>query len=281
MRAHAAVAGRPGRIVEPRIDRAFNRINYCVLALFALSVLYPLVYVLSSSLSAPAARRAGQVWLWPVGTNLDAYRSVVDSPVVLTALLNSIVYAVAGAVIGTVLTVLCAYPLSRADLVGRRVLTVFLLVPMLFSAGVIPTYIVVRELGLLNTRWAIVLPAAMSIFNVIVTRTFFQVTVPVELLEAARVDGADDFRFVWRVAIPLSKPILAVNMLFYAVAQWNSWFPAFIYLNRPKLYPIQLLLQQGYSHQAAVVVVAMLPPLLMFPFVQRFLVQGVLLGSMR
>jgi multiple sugar transport system permease protein/putative aldouronate transport system permease protein len=269
------------RIVEPRIDRAFGVVNYGILGLFALSVLYPLVYVASLSLSSPTARRTGQVRLWPVDLTLDAYRAVLHTPPVLTGLDNSIVYAAGGAVIGTVLTVLASYPLSRPDLVGRRFLTVVLLIPMLFPAGIIPTYIVVRELHLLNSRWAVVLPVAMSVFNVIVTCTFFKVMIPMELLEAARVDGADDFRFVWRVVLPLSKPILAVNLLFYAVAQWNSWFPAFIYLNQPHLYPLQLLLRNGYARQYAVVVLAMLPPLLVFPFAQRYLVRGVLLGSMR
>jgi multiple sugar transport system permease protein/putative aldouronate transport system permease protein len=295
------------RIAEPRADRAFHVINYCILAVFTISVLYPLIYVISSSFSSAKAINSGAVKLWPVGTNVDAYRVILESPAVVTGFLNSIFYSVAGALIGTVLTVLAGYPLSRADMVGRRFFMLFFLVPSLFSAGIIPTYIVVRELHMLNTRWALILPAAMSVFNIIITRTFYQLTIPDELLEAARVDGANDFSFVWRVAIPLSKPILAVNLLFYAIAQWNSWFSALIYLTNQDLFPLQLVLRDiliqnqlnpaqmaGQDAAAmlakqelfdklkyALIVVAMAPPLIAYPFVQKHFVKGALIGSLK
>jgi len=295
------------RIREPRIDRGFHVINYCVLALFALSVLYPLVYVVSSSVSSAEAISSGAVVLWPVDLNVDAYQTIFAAPALLRGMLNSIFYAVAGAVIGTVLTVLCAYPLSRPDLPGRRWLTFFVLIPTLFSAGIIPNYIVVQQLGLLNTVWAIVLPGAMAVFNVIITRTYYQLNIPAELLEAAKIDGADDARFFLRVALPLSKPIIAVNLLFYAVGQWNGWFSAMLYLTDQNLYPLQLVLREvltlasvsptdmGSMSAAefarrqdlfdklryALIVVAMIPPLIAYPFVQRHFVKGALIGSLK
>lgn len=295
------------RIREPRIDRGFHVINYCILALFALSVLYPLVYVVSSSVSSAEAISSGAVVLWPVDFNIDAYQTIFAAPALLRGMLNSIFYAVAGAVIGTVLTVLCAYPLSRPDLPGRRWLTFFVLIPTLFSAGIIPNYIVVQQLGLLNTVWAIVLPGAMAVFNVIITRTYYQLNIPAELLEAAKIDGADDARFFLRVALPLSKPIIAVNLLFYAVGQWNGWFSAMLYLTDQNLYPLQLVLREvltlasvsptdmGSMSAAefarrqdlfdklryALIVVAMIPPLIAYPFVQRHFVKGALIGSLK
>lgn len=289
------------------MDRAFHVINYCLLAMFALSVLYPLVYVFSSSFSSGGAIASGAVKLWPVGFNVDAYATILHNSAITTGFANSVFYAVAGALIGTVLTVLAGYPLSRSDMPLRRPLLFFVLLPTLFSAGIIPNYVIVDRLGLMNTRWAIVLPAAMSVFNVIITRTFYQLTIPDELLEAARVDGASDFQFFVRVALPLSKPIIAVNLLFYAVAQWNGWFAAMIYLTDSSKYPLQIVLRDilalGQVNPAtmgsldaaelvknkelfdklryAVIVVAMVPPLIAYPFVQKHFVKGALIGSLK
>jgi multiple sugar transport system permease protein/putative aldouronate transport system permease protein len=263
--------------------------------------------VVSSSLSSAEAISSGSVVLWPVGFNVDAYQTIFAAPALLRGMANSIFYAVAGAMIGTLLTILCAYPLSRTDLPGRRWLTFFVLIPTLFSAGIIPNYIVVQQLGLLNTVWAIVLPGAMAVFNVIITRTFYQLNIPGELLEAAKIDGANDVQFFLRVALPLSKPIIAVNLLFYAVGQWNGWFSAMLYLTDQNLYPLQLVLREvltlasvsptdmGSMSAAefarrqdlfdklryALIVVAMIPPLIAYPFVQRHFVKGALIGSLK
>ena len=298
---------RQGRIGEARSDQAFQIINICLLGLFTLSVLYPLIYVFSSSFSSAEAINSGAVKLWPVGPNVDAYRTILDAPALVTGFLNSLFYSVAGAVIGTTLTVLAGYPLSRPDLVGRRPIMFLLLIPTLFSAGIIPTYIIVQRLGLLNTRWAIILPGAMSVFNVIITRTFYQITIPLEMLEAAKVDGATDFSFLLKVVLPLSKPILAVNLLFYAIAQWNGWFSALIYLTDQHLYPLQLVLREILLNNSldpatlagmdagallrrkelydklkyALIVVAMVPPLIAYPFVQKHFVKGALIGSLK
>lgn len=308
-----AVTTQPGqlgaarRIKDPTTDRAFHLVNYCVLAVFAMSVLYPLVYVFSSSFSSGHAISSGEVKLWPVGANVDAYKQIFSTSAILVGFANSVFYAVAGAMLGTVLTVLAGYPLSRTDLPFRRILLFSILLPTLFSAGIIPRYVVVNQLGLMNTRWAIILPTALTVFNVIITRTFYQLNIPDELLEAAKVDGATDFRFLLRVVLPLSKPIVAVNLLFYAVAQWNAWFPAMIYLTDPNKMPLQLVLRDILAlgqvnasdigsldakelakNQAlfnklryAVIVVAMVPPLVAYPFVQRHFVKGALIGAIK
>ncbi|MBM7800363.1 multiple sugar transport system permease protein/putative aldouronate transport system permease protein [Microlunatus panaciterrae] len=305
--AEATTPRKARRIAEPRGDRAFNIINYTVLAVFTLSVLYPLIYVISSSFSSAAAINSGAVKFLPVGFNVDAYQTILESPRLVTGFMNSAIYAVAGGLLGTALTVLAGYPLSRDDLPFRRVLTFFFLIPTLLSAGIIPTYIVVRQLGLLDTRWAIILPGCMSVFNMIITRTFYKITVPSEMLEAAKVDGASDFRFFFRIALPLSKPIIAVNLLFYGIAQWNGWFSAFIYLTNADLYPLQLVLREILAQSAvnpaqiggpdvgellrrkelfdklkyALIVIAMVPPLIAYPFVQKHFVKGALIGSLK
>lgn len=289
-------------------DRVFYVINYTILVGFTLLVLYPLVYVLSASFSDPAAIASNRVYLWPVGFSLEAYQTVWESPNLLRGFGNAVLYTVGGTLIGTALTVLAGYASSRDDLPFRKSITFFFLIPTLVSAGIVPLYMVVRQLGLLDTRWAIILPGAMSVFNVLITRTFYQMNVPKELLEAARVDGSDDFRFFLQVAIPLSKPIIAVNLLFYGVMQWNSWFNAFLYTSDPRLAPLQLVLRELLSQSAidpatiggggdvsellrrqelfdklkyAMIVVAMIPPLIAYPFVQKHFVKGALIGSIK
>ncbi|WP_152363517.1 carbohydrate ABC transporter permease [Microlunatus speluncae] len=288
-------------------DRGFHIVNYCVLAFFTISVLYPLIYVISASVSSASAVNSGEVVLWPVDFNTDAYQTILASPRLVTGFLNSLIYTVAGALLGTALTMLAGYALSRDDLPWRRALTFFFLIPTLFSAGIIPTYIVVRQLGLLDTWWAIILPGAMNVFNMIITRTFYKMNVPNEMLEAARVDGASDFGFFFRIALPLSKPIIAVNLLFYGIAQWNGWFNAFLYLTNENLYPLQLVLRDILAQSAvnpaqiggpdvgelvkrkelfdklkyALIVVAMIPPLIAYPFVQKHFVKGALIGSLK
>ena len=295
------------RIRDPKVDRTYYVVSYILLFGFTLIVLYPLVYVLSASFSNAQAIANNEVILWPVGFTLDAYKTILESPNLITGFVNSVIYTVAGSLIGTALTVLAGYGTARDDVPFRKVITFFFLIPTLFAGGIVPTYIVVRELGLLDTRWAIILPGAMSVFNVIITRTFYQLSVPNELLEAAKVDGASDFRFFFGVALPLSKPIIAVNLLFYGVTQWNGWFNAFLYTSNPSLQPLQLVLRELLSQSAinpamigsgdvaellrrkelfdklkyAMIVVAMIPPLIAYPFVQKHFVKGALIGSLK
>lgn len=295
------------QIKDPAADRAFYFVNYAVLIMFMILVLYPLIFVVSASFSSASAIANNDVYLWPVGFNAQAYTTIFESPQLLVGLGNSVLYTVGGAVIGTALTVLAGYAASRDDLPFRRGITFFFVIPTLVSAGIVPTYIVVRQLGLLDTRWAILLPGAMSVFNVIITRTFYDLNVPRELLEAGQVDGASDFRFFFQVALPLSKPIIAVNLLFYGLAQWNGWFNAFLYTSDPGMAPLQLVLRELLSQSAinpatlgggnlseilakreifdklkyAMIVVAMIPPLVAYPFVQKHFVKGALIGSIK
>ena len=291
-------------------DRTFNAINYALLSVLLIVTLYPLLFILSSSLSSPNAVAAGQVWFWPVNPTLLAYTTIFKDSRIISGFANSIFYTGVGTVVNVVLTLLAAYPLSRRDMPGRGIFMFLFLFTLLFSGGLIPTYLVVKDLHLLNTRWALILPDALAVWNVIITRTYFQVTIPGELLEAARIDGADDFTFFRRVVLPLSWPIIAVNALFYAVGHWNEFFPALIYLTDQSLFPLQLVLQQILvQHQQdltmtlggggadvasdlarqnlalllryALIVVASVPLLLIYPFVQKHFVKGILIGSLK
>ncbi len=286
-------------------DRAFTIVNYSLLLLFLIIVAYPLIYVVSASLSRPSAVINGEMWLWPVDITLEGYRGVFNNPRVLTGFRNSIFYTVVGTTVSVFLTIVAAYPLSRRDLVGRNVIMFMFLFTMLFGGGIIPTFLVVRETGLLDTRFALIIPTALSVYNMIITRTFFEVTIPDELLEAAHLDGSSDMRFIRDNVIPLSGPIIAVNALFYAVGQWNTYFNALIYLTNASLFPLQLVLREiliqnqiNFEQMTditelarrqelrdllkySLIVVASLPVLVIYPFVQRHFVRGVMIGSLK
>lgn len=292
-------------INERGSDRAFTIFNYIVLTLFLIAVAYPLIYVFSASMSDPRSVISGKMWLWPVDITFDGYRAVFRNSRIVTGFQNSLFYTVAGTFISVTLTILAAYPLSRKDLAGRNVIMFLFVFTLLFGGGLIPTYLVVREVGMLNTRWALIIPAALSVYNMIITRTFFQSTIPDELLEAAQLDGCSDFRFVKDVVIPLSGPIIAVNALFYAVGLWNQYFNALIYLTNPDLFPLQLILREilvqnqvDFSQisdvnqlmarqqlqdllKYSLIVVASAPVLIIYPFVQKHFVRGVLIGSLK
>ncbi|MFD0696656.1 carbohydrate ABC transporter permease [Paenibacillus sp. GCM10027628] len=291
-------------IRESNADRLFLAGIYVILAIVLIVVLYPLVFIVSSSLSSPLAVSAGRVWLWPVDVTLDGYRVVLSNPQVLMGYGNSLFYAVTGTLISVTLTVVLAYPLSRRSFFGRNVLMVFITFTMLFSGGLIPTYLVVKQLGLLDTRWALLIPQAIWVWQIIIARTFFQSSIPEELAEASEMDGCSDLRFLWSVVLPLSKPIIAVLILMYAIGQWNAYFDALIYLKSQALYPLQLILrsililnsaassnidaaEQLRRQQFAdltkysLIVVASLPVLVIYPFVQRYFVKGMLIGSVK
>lgn len=286
-------------------DRVFNIVNYTLLTLFLIAVLYPLVYVLSASVSSPSSVINGEMWLWPVDLTLEGYKAVLNYPRIISGFQNSLFYTVAGTIISVILTILAAYPLSRRDLAGRNVIMFLFLFTMLFSGGIIPSYLIVRETGLLDTRWALIIPTALSVWNMIITRTFFEMTIPDELLEASKLDGGSDFRFLWDIVLPLSLPIIAVNALFYAIGQWNTYFNALIYLTDQSLFPLQLVLREilvqnqiNFDQMAdiaemtrrqeladllkySLIVVATLPVLVIYPFVQRHFVRGVMIGSLK
>lgn len=291
-------------IQESLGDKIFLGVIYVVLTIVLVIVLYPLIYIVSSSLSSPLAVSSGRVWLWPVDFSLRGYQVALSNPQIVTGYLNSLFYTFFGTLISVTLTVMIAYPLSRKSFYGRNVLMFFIVFTMLFSGGLIPTYMVVRDLGMINTRWALLIPQAIFVWQVIIARTFFQSSIPDELEEASAIDGCSDLRFLWSVVLPLSKPILAVLVLMYAVSQWNAYFDALLYLKSVELHPLQLVLRSililnttaSSNMDAAVmierqqmaellkyssIVIASLPVLIIYPFVQRYFVKGMLIGSIK
>jgi putative aldouronate transport system permease protein len=283
-------------------DRVFLSIIYVVLSIVMAATLYPLIFIASSSISSPSAVATGAVWLWPVDLSLSGYKQVFQNSQILTGYANSIFYTFFGTLISIILTTMIAYPLSRKTFFGRGGIMVFMVFTMLFSGGLIPTYLVVKAVGLIDTRWALLLPNAIWVWQVIITRTFFQSTIPDELAEASEIDGCSDFRFILSVVLPLSKPILAVLALMYAVGQWNSYFDALIYLKSSSFYPLQLILRSilildnsGTANAAsaaeqlkivsqmkyALIVISSLPVLIIYPFVQRYFVQGMMIGAIK
>ncbi|GIP03186.1 sugar ABC transporter permease [Paenibacillus lautus] len=294
------------KLIKPTVgDRIFDVFVYAVLFAGFIIVAYPLLYVLSSSFSDPQAVVSGKVWLFPVKPTLEGYAAVFKNSQIVTGFMNSLFYMIVGTTVNIVMTVLAAYPLSRKELQGRSVITLYFVITMFISGGLIPSYLLVKNLGLLDSRWALIIPAAMSVWNVIITRTFFQATIPQELYEAAQLDGAGDFRFLVSIAIKLSAPIIAVMALYYGVGHWNTYFNALIYLKSPDLFPLQIILRsilvvnnidptmvvdfealqrkQGLADvlKYSVIVVASVPVLLIYPFVQKYFVKGVMIGSIK
>lgn len=303
----AAKSRTANRITETRGDKRLNITLLVVLGAFSVSVLYPLIYVMSASLSETSAVTSGEVWLFPIGFSTNAYTAVFESPLLFRSILNSLFYAGMVIAIGTFATMAGGYALSRRDLPGRNLLTFAFMITMLFSGGMIPTYLVVRDLGLLNTVWSMILPGAVSVWQLIISRAFFSQTIPHELLESAKMDGASDFTFFFKVVLPLSVPVLAVNMLLYGVTTWNAFFNGLIYLTDEELYPLQLamrniLVQNTFDPakmagvdptkiaemqaiagklKYALIVIASIPPLLAYPFVQKHFVKGMMIGSVK
>ena len=294
-----------GAIKDSRGDRIFSTLNYVFLSIILIIILYPLIYTVSASFSAPSAVITGRVTLFPVDFSLVGYQKIFEHPTLVKGMLNSIFYTVVGSAVSVVLTMLAAYPLTRKDLPGRRFLTVLFFFPMLFSGGLIPFYLVVRDLGLVNTRWAVIIPTALSVWNLIITISFLRASIPEELYEAAQIDGCSDIGFLLKVVLPLAKALLAVLFLVYAVAQWNQYFISLIFQTNPDLAPLQLVLrnilvlnkvdlgmmadvkrmadQQALQEQLkfSSIVVASVPVLLLYPFVQRYFVQGLTIGAIK
>ena len=297
-------AARARRIRESRTDRMFMFCVYLLLAVFLAVVLLPLIYILASSFSSPEAVSSGRVLFWPVEFSLRGYNAVFENPQILRGYANSLFYTVVGTLVSVVMTIAIAYPMSRRTLVGRNLVMSLILFTMLFTGGLIPTYLVVQQVGLLDTRWALIVPQAIGVWQVIIARTYFRTVIPDELAEAAQLDGCGDLRFLWSVVIPLAKPMIAVVALMYAIMQWNSYFDALIYLKNPDLFPLQLVLRNililntysGGAIDASVVlqrqqladllkysliVVASVPVLLIYPFVARYFTKGIMIGAVK
>ena len=276
-------------------DRIFDILNYVFLTLCLLIVAYPLYFIVIASVSDPTAVYAGKVILWPARFTLEGYQRILDYESFFTGYRNTVIYTVVGTAVNVLITIPGAYALSRKDLVGRNIFMMGVTFTMIFSGGLIPTYLLVISLNLYNTMWALILPVAVSAWNLIVARTFFQQTIPDELLEAATLDGAGNTQFFLRVVLPLSKSIIAVMVLFYAVNHWNSYFNALIYLKSAEKYPLQLVLRNilfenslgdmvedastlalqqrlGDLIKYGIIIASSLPLLILYPFLQRFFI---------
>lgn len=287
-----------------RSDKAFNIVNTLLLTLVLLIVAYPIYFVVIASISDPDAVYQGRVLLWPEGFTLDGYRHILETESIWSGYANSLQYMLVGTTINVVLTLLAAYPLSRRDFAGGGVLMFLYTFTMIFQGGMIPTYLNVRSLGLLNTMWAMVLPGAIAAYNLIIARTFFRQTIPDELLDSGKIDGCSNTRFFLQVVLPLSPTLIAILILFYGVNHWNAYFDALLYISDDSKYPLQLVLRsillQNQSLAAAsmdadvyylqrltdlmkygVIVVASVPLLVLYPFLQKYFVKGLMIGSVK
>ncbi len=282
-------------------DKAFDRINFLFVLLITLIIIYPLIFVISASISDPHAVNTGKMWLWPVDVTFEGFQRVFQNDAIWIGYKNTILYTAVGVIVHLFVLLPAAYALSRKELMGKKAWLWFILFTMLFNGGLIPTYLVVRNLQMLDTMWAIVIPGVVGAWSILVARTFFQQTIPDQLVEAAKIDGASDIYLFFKVVLPLSMPIIAVMALFHGVALWNQYFNALIYLRSEDKFPLQLILRQililnevsadsassaagsaqSFADQIktaslvkyAVIIVSALPLLIVYPFLQRFFVK--------
>ncbi|MDQ8734770.1 carbohydrate ABC transporter permease [Paenibacillus sp. LHD-38] len=283
-------------------DRLFNTVNYSLLILIALITIIPFVYIVSVSFATPEEVAKGGLLLFPSKFTLGAYKYIFSTDTMIRSILISIYVTVLGTFINLILTSFTAYPLAKATLRGRRTILLMVLVTMLFSGGLIPTYFVVKAFGMINTYWSLMIPTAISAFNLIVLKNFFQ-QIPDSLEDSAKIDGCNDLGVLFRIVLPLSMPAMATFGLFYAVGHWNSFFNAVMYMNDAEKFPVQVILRQivllsqdqigdttsqqdptDYLPQTirmASIVVATVPIVLVYPFLQKHFAKGVLLGSVK
>ncbi|AVR00190.1 carbohydrate ABC transporter permease [Oceanobacillus sp. M65] len=296
-------------IKETNKDKVFKVFIFLFLTTALLIVLYPLIYIISASISNPAAVNSGEMWLLPKDITFEGYQMIFQNDAIWRGYLNTIFYTAFGTLINLAVTIPAAYALSRKDFFGRNFFTGMFVLTMFFSGGLIPTYLVVKSLGLIDTVWAMVLPNAAAVWNIVIARVFFQSSIPKGLEEAAIIDGASNFKMFMKIILPLSAPIIAVMALFYGVGHWNGYFNALIYLSDKDMYPLQLVLREilvlqemasqnsnmsGSMAEAlhskqqlaaiikyGVMIVSTLPVIIVYPFLQRFFVKGVMIGSLK
>lgn len=285
-------------------DKVFMLVIYFILWSSLLLVALPIFFIIVSSFSSAESIAAGRVFLWPVDFNIRGYKILFGTKAILVGYRNSVMYTVLGTCMNIVMTMLAAYPLSRRDFQARKAVTVLFSVTMFFSGGIIPTYLLVRGLGLYDTIGAMLFPVAMGVWNVIITRTYLQSNIPAEMHESASLDGCGDFRFLLRIVVPLSMPIIAVMALLYAVGHWNSYMTAILYLKSSKLFPLQLILRDililnmgvgsptdvnkqmelqyfSYLVRYSTIIVGSLPVMLLYPFVQKYFIKGIMIGALK
>ncbi len=284
-------------------ERVYEAIITFILIIAMTITLYPFIYVFSMSISDPAEVAAQTVWLLPKGFSLDSYKIAFENPDLWRSYYNTLWYTVVGTTLNVFLTIIGAYPLSRKNFQLRHFFMVVIAITMFFSGGLIPMFILVNKLGLYNTRWAVILPGAVSAWNLIIARVFFQSTIPDSLPEAAKLDGCSDIGILFRVVMPLSMPIIAVLTLYYAVGHWNSYFSALLYLPDQKLQPVQIYLMKVLIEQTeealggledlgirsslaaqmkyTIIIIVVLPILCVYPFLQKYFVKGVMIGAIK
>ncbi len=292
---------------QSKSDKAFDIINHIFLILILIVVLYPLWFIVIASFSSPNEVAAGNVLFWPKGFNVKGYAEIFKYEKIWIGYKNSIIYTFVGTAINLIATIPAAFAFSRKkDLVGSKFLMLLFTITMFFGGGLVPTYLLIQNLGLYDTMWALVLPGAVSVYNLIVARTFFDQSIPYELWEAATVDGCDYAKYFFRIVIPISKPIIAVMLLIYAVGHWNSYFNALIYIIDSAKQPLQVILRevliqsQNVTNMTStsmdtleaqrqlsemikygVIIVSSLPVLVMYPFVQKHFVKGMMIGAVK
>ncbi|MDL2232195.1 carbohydrate ABC transporter permease [Ruminococcaceae bacterium OttesenSCG-928-L11] len=294
-----------GFIHETGFDMVFDIVIILIAVLLSLLVLYPLIYVVSASFSNPLSITRGEVWLLPKQITLNAYQSIITNQDLLSGFKNTVVIAVLGTLINLVMTTCCAYPLSRKEMFGHNTITVFITFTMFFSAGMIPNYLLIRDLNLLDNTLALILPGSISVYNMLIMRNYFQNSIPEDLFGAAKIDGCNNIQTLVKVVLPLSKSIIAVMVIFYAVGHWNAYFDSLLYMSSKDKFPLQLVLRRlllesqalqddtgigqhmaesslaFVSIQYAVIVVSSLPVLILYPLLQKYFVQGVMIGAVK
>jgi multiple sugar transport system permease protein/putative aldouronate transport system permease protein len=288
-------------------DRSFYIVCFTFLSLAGLLVLYPLVYVVACSFSSTAAIVRGDVFLWPVEFSLNAYKAVSDYTLLRSGFLNSILYVAGGSAVSVILILLAAYPLSRRDMPGRKFFQTFFVITMFFNGGIIPNYLLMRNLHLIGSRWSLIVGFMFSCYNMIIVKSYFQSSLPPGILDAAHIDGCGDIRFFFSIAIPLATPVIAVMVLFSAVNIWNSYFNGMMYLTKSNTFNFQMilreilfiaqmppdmlavldseraerLLNQLQQLRYAVLVVGTLPMMILYPFIQKYFIRGMMIGSLK
>ena len=285
-----------------RNDKRFDIIGTMVSVVILILTLYPLYFILIASISNPDLTNAGKVFLYPKEITWEGYRALLADGRTFIGYRNTVVYTAVGTLISVSLTMTCGYGLSRPHFHGKRLINFFIMFTMIFSGGLVPTYLLVKSLNMIDTIWAVTIPGCVGVWNLIITRTFLASSIPGELFESAQLDGCSHIRFFFSVVLPLSSVIIAVLTLFYAVNQWNGFFNALIYLYKSELYPLQLFLRQILIQQQqlqmdpdaveemrysanlvryAMIIVASLPIMCVYPFLQRYFVKGVMIGSVK
>lgn len=299
----APAAPRSSRIKDSTSYKVFTAVNTIALLLMCAVMLYPFIMLLAQSFSSAGAINAGKVNLFPVDFNIDTYRAVANNDSFWRSYGNTVVYTVIGTTIAMVLTTTYAFVLSKKHLRGRSLLIGIAVFTMFFNGGIVPNYVLISSLGMKNTMWAVILPPALSVFNLLVMKAFFE-NLPTELEEAAHIDGLSWFGIFFRITLPLSKAVIATMVLFYSVQYWNDWFAAFLYLDRTDLFPVTLFLRNliagastaasegaaasgsavsdiNANIQSVTMILILIPILCVYPFVQRYFVSGIMLGSVK